>query len=142
MKILKIKTLKKGWCDRDHVLLHAAFQVLVDFIEGEKPGQIVDWNHDTVHRKAWKEITDLYRWWKKERPKRRRPLDNPHLKRPPWKFKKDLKTGFMSSVPFDKEKYLSYYRALIEENRLEGEWNEEDQRNLHRLVGIRGYLWT
>lgn len=39
MKILKIHTLDKGWCDKDYIMLHAAFQILVDFVEKEKPDQ-------------------------------------------------------------------------------------------------------
>jgi hypothetical protein len=62
MKYLKIHTLTKGqWYDRDTILLHAAFQVLVDFME------------------SWA---------------------------------------------------------------LETEWFEEDQRQLHRLIDVRPYLWT
>ena len=37
MKYLKIHTLEKGWCDRDEIMLHAVFQILVDFMEQEKP---------------------------------------------------------------------------------------------------------
>jgi hypothetical protein len=37
MRYLKIETLDKGWQDRDEILLHAAFQVLVDFVEREHP---------------------------------------------------------------------------------------------------------
>jgi len=43
MELLKIQTLEKGWCDKDEVLLHAAFQLLVDFVEQEHPDKIVDW---------------------------------------------------------------------------------------------------
>ena len=71
MRYLKIHTLKKGWCDKDEILLHAAFQLLVDFVEQEKPGQIIDWETDELHKKAWKEIMSLYRWWKKERAARK-----------------------------------------------------------------------
>jgi hypothetical protein len=39
MKRLKITTLDKGWRDKDEVLLHAAFQLLADFVE-------VDVSHD------------------------------------------------------------------------------------------------
>ncbi|MBF0548584.1 MAG: hypothetical protein HQM08_29405 [Candidatus Riflebacteria bacterium] len=49
MKLLKIYSLEKGWCDKDEVLLHAAFQLLADFMEKEKPGQIIDWNSDPLH---------------------------------------------------------------------------------------------
>jgi len=55
MRYLKIETLDKGWCDRDQVLLHAAFQILVDFIEKEDPENI-DWNSNELHRRAWREI--------------------------------------------------------------------------------------
>ena len=51
MKILKIHSLEKGWCDKDHVMLHSVFQLLVDFVEQEKPDQIVDWNSDPVHKR-------------------------------------------------------------------------------------------
>ena len=46
MKYLKIHSLEKGWRDRDSIMLHAAFQILVDFVELEEPGKIVDWNSD------------------------------------------------------------------------------------------------
>jgi hypothetical protein len=42
MKVLKIHTLTQGeWYDRDESLLHAAFQLLVDFMEQERPGEII-----------------------------------------------------------------------------------------------------
>ena len=88
MRYLKINTLGKGWYDKDEVLLHAAFQLLTDFIEQEKPDKIVDWNANKLHRKAWKEIKSLYGWWKKERPARKSPLEDKRIKQPPLKFEK------------------------------------------------------
>jgi len=88
MKVLKIHTLEKGWCDKDYVMLHAVFQILVDFVEQEKPDQIVDWNSDPEHRRARREIRSLYRWWKQTRPARKSPLDQKGLKRPPMRWKK------------------------------------------------------
>jgi len=40
--------------------LHAAFQVLVDFIEREHPDRVIDWNADPGHQHAWREIKSLY----------------------------------------------------------------------------------
>ena len=57
MKHLKITTLDKGWHDKDEVLLHAAFQLLADFVEEERPEKIVDWEFDEQHKVAWAEIT-------------------------------------------------------------------------------------
>ena len=58
MKRLKITTLDKGWHDKDEVLLHAAFQLLADFVEGERPEKIVDWDFDEQHKVAWAEINE------------------------------------------------------------------------------------
>jgi len=142
MKYLKIHTLDKGWHDKDNVLLHAAFQLLVDFVEQEKPDKIVDWSFDEPHRQAWKEIKSLYKWWKETQPARRSPLDDKKLKSPPLRFKKIPGSEFSEMVEPDKKKYAAYYRALKEDARLEQKWYEEDQRNLHRLVEVRPFLWT
>ncbi len=87
MRRLKIHSLHGGWVDKDKVLLHAAFQLLRDYVEAERPDQIIDWNADRRHAKAWREIRSLYRWWTKTRPKRKSPLDAKGLRKPPLKFK-------------------------------------------------------
>ncbi|OGQ68637.1 MAG: hypothetical protein A2W73_09440 [Deltaproteobacteria bacterium RIFCSPLOWO2_12_55_13] len=138
---LKIHTLKKGWHDKDEILLHAAFQLLVDFIEKEHPERI-GWNANKIHRDAWREIKSLYKWWKKTRPARRSPLDNKRLLKPPIKFKKIPGSELSQLVQPDRKKYAAYYRAMKKDGRLEKQWYEEDQRNLHRLIEVRGFLWT
>ncbi len=142
MNHLKIRTLESGWCDRDELLLHADFQILVDFVEQERPAAAVDWNHDTIHRRAWKEIASLYRWWKKERPARKSPLNNKKLKSPPFRFKKIPGTNLSELIQPNRKKYALYYRALRRDSELQKKWLEEDQRNLHRLIEIRSFLWT
>ncbi|MGR3179420.1 MAG: hypothetical protein ACUZ8E_15335 [Candidatus Anammoxibacter sp.] len=143
MKILKIHTLEKGWCDKDEILLHAMFQLLVDFVEQEKPDQIIDWNSDDLHKNAWKEIKSLYKWWKNIRPERKDPLDDKKIKHPPLKFEKiPGKEDYSRMVEPDKKKYAKYYQALKKSLKLEQKWEEEDQRNLHRLIDIRKFLWT
>jgi hypothetical protein len=142
MRYLKINTLEKGWGDKDEVLLHAAFQLLKDFIEREKPDKIVDWNANELHRKAWKEIVLLYNWWKKERPARKSPLEDKRIKHPPLKFEKIPGSDLRKRIEPDKKKYTNYYCALEEHWKLEQKWEKEDQRNLHRLIDIRKFLWT
>lgn len=86
MKLLKLRSLPDQWIDKDQLILHAAFQLLQDFVEREKAERIA-WNHDSRSAKAWREIRSLYRWWKKIRPDRRSPLDARGLKKPPMRFK-------------------------------------------------------
>jgi hypothetical protein len=142
MKYLKIHSLEKGWHDKDEILMHAVFQLLVDFVEQEKPDKIIDWQVDELHRKAWKEIQSLYKWWKKERNTRKDPLDDKRIKHPPLKFEKIPGSDMCKMVEPDRKKYAKYYQALKRSWKLEQRWEEEDQRNLHRLIDIRKFLWT
>ena len=93
VNVVKIKTLPKGpWVDRDEILLHVAFQVLVDFVERECDNEwfalepidveknmesYKDWDEADMkpmreqleaQNKSTKEIKDLYDWWKVARP--------------------------------------------------------------------------
>lgn len=140
MKILKIKTLEKGWQDREDILLHAAFQCLVDFVEQEIPTDASDWDHDKSTRRALKEMRELYKWWTEERPSRKDPLDA--VKAPPFKTKKIPGTDYYEILDHDHIKYADWDVACEESSKLEQEWLKEDQRNLHRLVKIRLFLWT
>jgi len=139
---LTIRTLRHGWYDKDEIMLHAAFQLLVDFVEQEHPDKHIDWNHGALHRRAWKEIRDLYRWWTATRSSRRGPLDDKRIAKPPLRFNKVKGTKFRRLATPNKKKYAAYYRTVKKHARLEREWHGEDQRNLHRLIEIRDFLWT
>ncbi len=142
MMHLKIPALDGGWVDKHKILLHAAFQILRDYVEQERPDRIIDWNADRRHAKAWREIKSLYRWWTKIRPKRKSPLEEKRLRRPRLKFEPNAEKTLYAMVPYDKRKYRAYDRALRRDWELRAGWREEDQRNLHRLVEIRPFLWT
>lgn len=123
-------------------MLHAAFQLLVDFVEQEHPDKYIAWNYDEGHKQAWKEIRGLYRWWTAIRPSRSDPLDDKKVAKPPLRFEKLTGTKFSTLVTPDEKKYAAYYRALKQHARREQKWRDEDQRNLHRLIEIREFLWT
>jgi len=88
MKYLKIDGLKKGWCDKDRLLLYISFQILTDFVEKEIPGKLIDWNWDKGHQKAWAEINSLYTLWTRICPQRKIPVDYKKLMRTLFRFKK------------------------------------------------------
>ncbi len=114
---LAIKTLEPGWHDKDVLILHAVFQLLIDFVDLETPYEVTDWTHDDVHRKAWEEISALYRWWKKERPKRQSPLHSKRIRTPPHESVPIPGTSFRKTLPPDKKKYAAYYRAMSLKNK-------------------------
>jgi len=137
-----VRSLDNRWHDKDELLLHAAFQILVDFVEKERPFKHIDWSYDKSHRQTAQEIKNLYAWWKNQRPQRRDSLDDKRLKVPPLKFEKIKDSSCSRMVQPDRKKYCAYYRALKQSIRLERKWREEDRQNLHRLIEIRHFLWT
>ena len=142
MKFIKITTLDKGWHDTDELLLHAVFQLLVDFIEKERPEKMTDWSCDQAHRKAWKDIKGLYKWWQNTRPNRKSPIEDKSIRRPPVVVKKVSGTNSREIIQPDRKKYLDYYRALKKHMKLDEKWYREDQLMLHKLIEVRKYLWT
>jgi len=63
MRILKISSLpnSKQWVDRDQIMLHACFQILVDCVEHEHVD--THCNYET-HHEFVDEVRFLYEWWK------------------------------------------------------------------------------
>ena len=126
--ILKIESLDKGWCDKDHVLLHACFQLLSDFVEQEIPKYpFINWNipvdsmnfvmrevqfnadktkevdHSNT-RDIKKEFEELYAWWQE------------------WK-KKD--------ATWEKSTFEEDHADYLKENEM-----------LKKLIDLRMYMWT
>jgi len=139
--VLKIETLPKNneWRDKPEVMLHANFQILVDFVEKEKPQTIVDVKTDSSQRKWWKETMSLYRYWKKDRPRMKKELSR--LAR--------LSGIKMVSVPPKDPKAPSVEVKFTFKNksahnrfsRLEDRLQRLDDEMLQRLINIRHQLW-
>lgn len=127
------------WCDKDHVLLCACFQVLVDFIEKERPQTIVDFEHDRKHRKMWKEMRALYRYWKVERPLMGRRVEKA-LRRWARDYRYELVPqpgGRGSAMVVTKNNEQAWTRL----RRLEERFDQTEDGMLRRLVNIRRHLW-
>lgn len=60
---LSIRSLDSNFHDRCDILLHASFQILVDFVEKEEPQESISWEA-ADEKKIWEEIQSLYEWWK------------------------------------------------------------------------------
>lgn len=67
MKKLNIPTLSSGFHDKDVVLLHASFTLLVDFFEKERAETDWTYSEDIQKKKAvlaHYKLKSLYNWWK------------------------------------------------------------------------------
>jgi len=147
MRYLKLPNLETGqWCDKDEMMLQACFQLLVDYVEGEKAGEVINWDSDEGHANAWKEISELYEWWKNIRPNRScKFLDDDEMESPKYVWGEEDDDGNVGLLKFEfssEEAKKEWREAAEEYGRLEGEWFQEDQKNLHRLIEIRSYMWT
>lgn len=139
--LLKISALKKKseWCDKDRVLLYACFQILVDFLEKERPEQITDFKHNREQRKHWKELQALYRYWKKDRPAMEKESAR-ELK------KAGLQVG-NEGVPPTGARSSSFnilvknQKAFDRHNHLYEKIHRLDDEMLLRLIKIRHHLW-
>ena len=70
--VVVCRALPPTWCDRDYLLLYAAFQILEDFVQQEK-GHFyddvyllyLDCGEEMARERAadWDTIRELYAWW-------------------------------------------------------------------------------
>lgn len=139
--LLKIQALKRNseWCDKDHVMLYACFQLLVDFIEKEKPHEIVDYKYNRKQKMEWKELQTLYRYWKVERPRLEKQNTVLLMKwgknhKTKWVPSADGLTSKLVTLKDDKEAFRRLKRAELKFEDLENQMP-------HRLIKIRKHLW-
>lgn len=110
---ISIPTIERSWCDRDEVILHVVFSVLVEFVEKEWKGKPEQYSRSDFRlackaekeillkqNKEKRELYKLYLWWKNDFPKLR---DDPN-----WHVK---------GYDFETKKAM-------------------------RVLALRGYLWT
>lgn len=138
--VLKIKTLGPTWNDRDHLLCHAMFQILDDFIVKEKIDDIIDWDSDPEHRQARDKMGHLIWWWK-----------NIYLKFDAWQgielgysFGDDM---FIPCKDYPEMYEMKPFTPEQQEkmniiNKKELDIEQELEKKLRELLDIRKYMWT
>lgn len=169
---LHIKTLKRGWVDCDHQMLHACMQILVNFVENEKVDGIVDWEYDEDIRHAGQTMNRLYDWWKHD------PFAHDATIMPPgsdWLYQYDIKNhpleaiedwideiynrdsenmkwakqiirkfkvGFRKRNKDEHKEDYNEHRYYMCLNYIELAATERQNNALKDLVSVRGYMWT
>lgn len=150
--------LEPGYCDIDHIMLHGMFALLTRYVDEEHEGvdALKSWGEELCdstngmaahsdHAQGEKELeaVALYNWWHVTRPADLERCDTLlHIlygKRS-LEFEKDEGTNYstLSMKAFDTEEAKLYdeFRAL------EAKIETEETEMLHRLIDIRGGLWT
>jgi hypothetical protein len=154
--VIKIKTLKPGYYDKDTQMLHACFQLLTDFVEKELAGMhlhtsrykvrseqgpaaglaYLDWEinapetQGTGQEIVAKEKRELYLWWVVSRPSRIDPWTDPSI----WGTSPDFR--------IDGEINDEWRRVSDKAAALEQTYTDEDDAMLLRLITIKNNLWS
>ena len=138
--LLKLQDLDKNneWCDKDRVMLYACFQLLVDFIEKEKPQTIVDYKHEPTQRKEWQEMQALYHYWKKDRPKLQRKVDRLLAH---WSRKHKTKWVPLKNGNYEYVVVKTDNKAWKLPHQAEDQFEKQEDEMLLRLINIRRRLW-
>lgn len=122
MRTLKIKSLGKSYVDKDTLMLHACFQILVDFVNEERPS--IKENQEPIIDNGF----------------------NLNLE-PALPIKTLNKNNEFQSADTIEQEIKFLYNWWIE--KIENENNEiydddnlKDKEMLHRLINIYDTLWT
>jgi hypothetical protein len=143
--------LKPGYHDIDQRLVHANFCLLAEFVEKEKPFDVIDWDSDDGHKNAAKEIKELYDWWKNVYPKydENDPLFKSDVHAPERESKVYKVDEDGDPILYTWEKKVkdeaaeaAFSKVCMESHEYEMKCNKEIEDNLIRLAKIRNYLWT
>lgn len=124
----KLNGVTYGWEEVDHQMMYACFKLLVDYVEKQRPFDLIDFQTEEINKALGKEILDLYGWWTVTRPQERQDLAAAWSKLPRPQFDEN---GRWSPRPEARE--------LVDRNR---DLDAKDDEMLMRLVKVRRHLWT
>lgn len=131
--------LKPNYYDPDTLIFEGVFKLLCDFVEYQKKYDVIDWEADEPHSKAWKEMCELYDWYKEIRPHREEEFEK---RRPePMRDFGDFFNDEEDIDPEKKRKRDEYSKYLREYTDAEASWYKEDEDQLIRIIKLREYLW-
>lgn len=130
-----------GWIDRDRVITLACFKVLCDYVE--KESHQIDWEWCERARENKKTMDYLYNWWKVERPRKLKEIED--------FCETDTHRPFQGDIKWDKNKDGTW--SLPEPTKEEKEHTDkfikmdqaleqEEDDNLIKLMKIRRCLWS
>jgi hypothetical protein len=117
------KQIPNDWTDKTHLIPLVNFAMVIDFVEGEKGLESIDWEASSDQASKFeKELRDCYDYVKNRRPKLEEDLGN--------------------SYPDEEKMTGDYHVDYADHNRLEVELNNSDTKYLTWIVVNRDFFWT
>lgn len=126
------RLIKKPWCDVDYKMLHACFEFLCDFVEKEKGLKMLKYQYE----------------WYEQLTREQKIIERKNMGTTIKEINKN-QTAYKKTAREVEELY-NWWKDVYVPQYKSGDWRpesvdghaEEEQRNFHRLVEIRRYLWT
>lgn len=141
------------WTDRCSLIRHAVFQILVDFVEKERPFEHFN-TEESGNKNEWVELKSLYDWYKnfkefdtieyEEKLLGYNPYDRHHFKTdftPIDEYGVD-DWGDPNMYSWDVDTTAEEHAALLAAHEKEKEWEQEFTDKAKRVVDLWGMLWT
>jgi len=143
--IVKTELNRYHWHDTDERMLYANMQLLVEYIEKERPFEIVEWGHDDESKNVKNTMIKVYTWW----------INYPQRKKEIDKLLTDWYNARLADGPNiienTTEDFITVLNApssaksdkLFKElHDAEDNLAKEEQEMLIDLIKIRKFLWT
>jgi hypothetical protein len=128
-----------GWIDRDRAIMLACFKLLCDYVEQES--HHIDWDEGSEHRECKATMHYLYNWWKVERPRRQKDIEEFCNNNPSRPFsERSIKNDYGSWTLLPE---AAKEREIQEQfNKMDSDLEQEEDDNLIKLMKIRRALWS
>lgn len=147
--VVKLEMEITPWMDKDHRILLANMALLVEYVEQEKPFEVINWDYDEQHLAVKKDIQEIYAWWKNYN-KRLAEIDESlsswydiHKENKYTREKQPNGDILVTQLPMTNPMLKQEETIRFNEHqRLETALENEEQEMLIRLIKIRRYLWT
>jgi len=137
--VIRLKDIPPTWCDKSHLLPLLMEKMIVDFVEGEKPFEVCNWDWAEEHKKAKSHLEDIYDFITRRKGAAEKEID-------------DLTSELFGGEPGEEVKDMldnlnqtrsPEWEAKWERlQKLEEEFDREHSRVLHLIVDCRHFLWT
>jgi hypothetical protein len=126
-------SLKPGYYDPDIRILHAVMDEIKRFVDRTK--DTIVWDSDDHHIHVWNELQAIYTWWIETYPNRENSLpDFPNVESS-WLF------GSKRDEYRNHPDVIEWRRIGELHNKMEREWEREEEEMLIRAIKIRKNLW-
>ena len=127
--LIKTHLPKNEWYDLDYRLLYGNMNLLVEFVEQEKPFERICWDE---RQEIKDQIVEIYTWWKEGRKKQLKELDDIYAEIRP-------EEGWVGNMNNKMKEHEGTFKRITKKD---VEIEEAETKYLKMLIDIRGYLWT